>query len=364
MAVTGPFTRTIGSKKSGFYKTQTWWRQDGPPYRDPLPYSMYSCSYAPPESNTVQGPSLWTSSMTPALDRAYEKFKGKMKEGAELAVNLAERKQSVDMMSKRILQIAKFTKHLKRFEFHQALLTLGWRPKKVGKTWVRVGKHQVYTRKGVDRVPKLKRRSKAFSNNFLEVHFGWSPLIGDIGATVATLQNGVPPVRVHARGRYYTTLNMNYPPGNDQTGQRHKVDVSCALNAYVSVSNPNLWLANQLGFVNPVGVFWELVPFSFVVDWFTNVGSFLSQWTDFVGLNIVRATTTFFGKCDVISTIKEPRYYYPARDYYLRDYYKSDNTLVTRSVGISKPTLQLKPFQGLSVMRGATAIALLLQTMK
>jgi hypothetical protein len=37
-------------------------------------------------------------------------------------------------------------------------------------------------------------------------------------------------------------------------------------------------VARSLGMVDPLQVAWEIVPYSFVVDWFLPVGSFLSAW--------------------------------------------------------------------------------------
>lgn len=37
-------------------------------------------------------------------------------------------------------------------------------------------------------------------------------------------------------------------------------------------------LAATLGLNNPVGIYWEKIPFSFVVDWFVNVGDFIENY--------------------------------------------------------------------------------------
>lgn len=360
MSITGPFSKVIGGGTSGRYKTQTWYRQKRP-HLAPLPYAMYFASYGPYPANSVPGKvslDQYNSCKQVALDLAYEKFKGKLSDAAAVAVNIAERKQSVDMMAKRLSQIARFARQLKKGDFPSAMSTLGWRKKKRGDSWVRVGKHQTYTRKGVDKTPKFKSGAKNFGNNFLEVHFGWEPLIKDVGSVVGTLQNGVPPVRVSATGRSGCSVSMGYPIALYDQGQKRDYYNSVRLLAYVAVDNPNVWLANQLGFVNPISVAWEMVPFSFVVDWFSNVGSFLSQWSDFLGLSITRSSTTYHITCDTKTISNQGSYGGMMEIHY------SHNIQVERSVGIAKPALQLKPFRGLSVTRGLTAIALLLQTLK
>lgn len=42
-------------------------------------------------------------------------------------------------------------------------------------------------------------------------------------------------------------------------------------------TSPSLSTAQQLGLTNPAQLAWELVPFSFVVDWFIPVGDFFAQ---------------------------------------------------------------------------------------
>jgi hypothetical protein len=39
-----------------------------------------------------------------------------------------------------------------------------------------------------------------------------------------------------------------------------------------------LSLQRSLGLVNPLEIAWEVVPYSFVVDWFLPVGSYIAAW--------------------------------------------------------------------------------------
>jgi hypothetical protein len=55
-----------------------------------------------------------------------------------------------------------------------------------------------------------------------------------------------------------------------------------------------LLLADQLGLVNPASFIWEAIPFSFLVDWFANVGEFLSNLYPFPGAVVERPYRTSF----------------------------------------------------------------------
>lgn len=47
----------------------------------------------------------------------------------------------------------------------------------------------------------------------------------------------------------------------------------------ITVPNSAIMLS-QLGVTKPIGVLWELIPFSFVLDWFTDLSGFISQFED------------------------------------------------------------------------------------
>jgi hypothetical protein len=63
-------------------------------------------------------------------------------------------------------------------------------------------------------------------------------------------------------------------------------------SAGVDIANPNLWLANRMGVINPAVVAWDLVPWSFVVNMFVNVNAVLGSFTDLVGLNLTNVSVT------------------------------------------------------------------------
>jgi len=68
--------------------------------------------------------------------------------------------------------------------------------------------------------------------------------------------------------------------------------VKSTVAAQVVISNPNLWLLNRLGLINPVGVLWDAIPWSFLVGAFVNVNAMINSLTNEVGLNISDRSTT------------------------------------------------------------------------
>jgi len=211
-----------------------------------------------------------------ASNKCYEKFVGQLGETATWANNLVEGRQSLDMMTGRLGQVGSFANALRKGQFSKATNIL-----KLAKT------------------PRGVSSSKSYANNFLEYHFGWEPLVQDIGAAMNTLQDtdfGGKKLfaRVTERFSYYNRYVFDFGPEKGYDIVNENGTISVKMGAFATVSNPNAFLANQLGFVNPLAVAWEAVPYSFVVDWFANVGQCLSSFSDFVGVSIMHPYTTVF----------------------------------------------------------------------
>jgi hypothetical protein len=270
------------------------------------------------------------------LLKARERFVGKVQEKANWAVNLAEREQAISMMTARLGQMYQFCRHLRRGDIRGVAGLLG--TKDLG---------------------NARGASRKFSKNFLEWHFGWSPLIQDIYNSAEILSQDFD-TRVcsgSATERYELTGSAT-SGGQWANRGTQRFSVSCRVAGSYRVTNPNLRLASQMGLTNPATVAWELVPFSFVVDWFINIGDFLAQWDEFVGITLVepyysyrvRATGSF-------------RYWseHPSNVGALFGTISSALEQFDRVRGLPALTLTLNRGQILSVSRAVTACALLVQ---
>lgn len=274
---------------------------------------------------------------TIAKNMAYDKFRTKvLGDTAELGVNLAERRQAVRMIYDRAATLYVSYKLLRQGKFRLALKRLNVKILKKHERWTHV------------------RNASAF---WLEYHFGWSPLIGDIYSACEILQSGYgKPRSVKARGTAsdYEGFYSNYGSSTDLKDA--KLAFSCQTGAEVTITNPNLHLATRLGLTNPASVAWELIPFSFLVDWFFTVGTFLNSYSDFIGVSFKNAYTTTYGQASGSVLID---WRVGSGQYGLTCY--SSGFSVSRAQGLVSPIVYPKFKKGLSVTRAATAVSLLLQ---
>lgn len=343
----GPYTREtsrLGPSITGqgqghwYYQYRQWYRQRRP-YNLPLNY-QYIClevlnasGTREPDCNLYAG-GYDSVSYERAYNKAYAKLVSQLGDTSLWAVNIAEGKQSLAMIANRATQITRFCRALHRFDFPGASKALG-----------------------LNRVPKgLKAKSKAFANNFLEYHFGWEPLVQDIGSAVTTLGGKRPNKTIKSSGIGYWKDTYG-SSGSGLPGPYFvwNYKTSVRLHVTIQVANENTYMLQQLGFINPLSVAWELVPFSFVVDWFANVGQFLGSFSDFAGLTQINPYTS------LLQVGLTTRYSVPPGTVFTQLYRSSR---AARGQGITGPFLRIAPFKGLSAVRGLTAVSLLLQQMR
>lgn len=91
---------------------------------------------------------------------------------------------------------------------------------------------------------------------------------------------------------------------NGELSEKIAVSVTCGAN--YKVVSPSVRTANQLGLANLAEVAWNLAPWTFVVDWFIPVGSWLSQQGFEAGLEFVRGWRTVRSEHSIAGSTDRP----------------------------------------------------------
>lgn len=359
---------------------RTWYRQ-AKPYTLPLTYEydyrqvvFHVVLPGSPNMNLTMNYTnvpYWTDANleSQAYNKAYDKFVSKLKDSPQLAVNYAERRQALGMLERRFTQLLRFSKAIRKGKLGDAAKALGVRfhPRTAA-----IMENRKYRRGTPQNSKNVSIRGTAgvVSDLWLEFHFGLEPLVKDVHAMVQILQGGVPPARIRARAevrQQWVWWGYN-STGSEQYQVIGAEKCGWTIQADIIVSNPNLWLANQLGVVNPAAVAWELIPFSFLVDYVVNVGKFLESFTDFWGLTLLRPSRGYMyfrddlGFYNLWRTTGTPPN--TVSQYQPWQRYRTNRLLTKRIPGsIPGPTLRVTPWTGLSASRAATIVSLLVKDM-
>jgi hypothetical protein len=226
---------------------------------------------------------------TEVTNKARERFVNSLGDASSFGATItAEGRETYSMVVGGIVRMAQAARHVKRLELQKAANLLGV-PLFERTRKVRVGKRKTVLRQEMKWPTTNYWKSKTAANAWLFYSYGVAPLAADIHNGLDVLTRPLPDKRFRGSAKGSAQAFIPNPPytADSFTGQ-----YSVQISANVRVVNPNLWLANQLGLVNPAQWINEAVPFSFVLDWVSNWSQVISQMTDFSGLEVTRPITT------------------------------------------------------------------------
>jgi len=246
-----------------------------------------------------------------ANNRAYNKLVAEAHAArANLALSVIDLEKSIAMIALRGGQLLKAARSLKRGDF-------------AGAAGAFKGARSARGGRGRSRSRRRGDAAHGAADAWNELQFGWLPAIQDIHDAVKVLANTPPSLSISGHGSSKYEIG---PFFHTDTYPAAKVAgvVGVRMQCRVRVTSPNLLLLNELGLINPAYVLWDAVPFSFVLDWFYPIGTFLRHFTDFVGLEITDSFTTTYKK----ATDSASDFYVPS--------YRSASTAITvnRVLGI------------------------------
>lgn len=140
-------------------------------------------------------------------------------------------------------------------------------------------------------VKKRKSYTKDAAGLWLEYTFGWSPLVSDMYQAAGVLTDPYELSRAYGTCSTELVAVNHYNTGSiRQDDSVYRTRVVCT--AGLRITNPNIALLTQLGLSNPAAVVWDVIPFSFVVDWFVKMNRFVNTWNDMAGFAYVDPVTT------------------------------------------------------------------------
>jgi hypothetical protein len=302
------------------------------------------------------------------LAKARAKFSNLAAPSAEMLVNLIEARQSLSMITRRFTDLLKFAKACKRLDVKSAKRVL---------TEALSLRSKDSHRDALTKTRKAIVKAKSPAGMWLELHFGWAPLCEDLVNGMDLLQGDFKPRPIFGKssGKFDMDKTLLNPPdqpgGNGHDWSRihvqHWRHVRARVGAVVRIENPNLLLASRLGFVNPFSVINELVPFSFVLDWFSNWSQWLGAYSEFYGLSIENAyhtvhivtTSQYNSEGHVYGFGSPPPHWDNIGNLAINAVGVEFRTV--RTPGIPDVTLGLRLPAKLSLSRAATACSLLVQ---
>lgn len=210
--------------------------------------------------------------------RALSKLKNQQ---VDLSMALATRRQTMDLLASNAVRLATAYNQARRGNFSGAATTLGIRSS------VRPG-------------------TKSASSGWLQLQFGWMPLASDIFGAYQELTTEKPSsgdlvvLRVSDDSTGRTQSKAAYYPFGSSWYGGTEIEIETIFQRNLKQSYwwkldlESLHAASRNGLTDPLVVAWDLVPFSFMVDWLLPVGQYLRNCTADAGFIYLGGSQTYF----------------------------------------------------------------------
>lgn len=266
--------RTIVAPDGRSHAYRSWETQPRP-YHTPLPYQTQIGTSSDPTVLNSHGTNWYSAAMAfegssmeqAALRRLWAKLAEQMGPKAENLTAIAEIKSTSDMIRSRVMQMINFAQVLRSRDparFHRMLA-------------VQSGKHRFSWRE--------VRRD--LSSLWLELWLGWLPSMGDIYATISVFDSN-PHYDKMRVGTSVSDSKLIFREVDYQWQNYQSVKMNGAMVMGMEMRpwSNDVVLASSLGLTNPFLTAWDLVPLSFVWNWFNPVSAWLGQFSVLDGYSL------------------------------------------------------------------------------
>lgn len=238
--------------------------------------------------------------------KASKKFYTALRDSdLNLAVDIAEWRQASQMIGDTGAKLLNMAMKCRKFSFFV------WTIQKIvyenyGSRWSQPG-----ARKLLRYIPRYHRGyysglDRTFAKTWLSYQYGWRPLMSTLYGLVEIQRNHAMRIRVRAQSKttftklevLSSTYGLQY---TRKTTNVQQAQVQCDVSVDSSILND----VSRFTSLNPAVIAWELVPYSFVVDWFLDIGGYLGELEQSlekgVGLRFLRGFTTDLQRTTVVN---------------------------------------------------------------
>lgn len=207
-----------------------------------------------------------------------------------IAQTFGERGQTVNLIATTAARLAESFRALRRGDISGCVSTLGLSLKEV-------------TKKKPGAVKQFHRNFssdpyKSAASFWLEIQYGWRPLLNDIYGSAKTLADRKVNSENGSFYSYHTVRSSDslefdesfrvLGNGDDYTAKSIKSSYKSRFAITYVVENDLLRYSAQLGLTNPALLAYELTPFSFVLDWLIPISTYLKNSQASFGLRFIQ----------------------------------------------------------------------------
>lgn len=227
-----------------------------------------------------------------SVERLYEKIKSV--DDFNMGTALVEIGKTANLITSTVTRIAGAFSSLRRGRITDAFRHLGLRDRQtIRGTSLPFGSVRNHRLDLLRRAPSSGRdRLYDFAaTSWLELQYGWKPLLSDVydGATAAGhgLQQRGDDLIFRSVDEARDQASLKDSSGSEDRSRSSTEKFTVSHSVALKVVDEKLRSLSALGLSNPLPLVWEVIPFSFIVDWFVPVQSFLENVGAFSGYSIV-----------------------------------------------------------------------------
>jgi len=312
---------------------------------------------------------IYTDPTSSANSKALQKFFSNAdSKQSNVGVTMAELPRTVALIGDTATRLYNMYKRLKRFDVRGAFAAIGYHHPKLEKK---------ITRRSRSLPRTLPGRDEFASSAVLELQYGWKPLLSEVhNALVDVAERFLKDDRDimirgggSSNGEWQTSPRSN-PSTLGTTIVRSNSVNKCRVGylCFAQIIKADRRTAAGIGSQNPLEIAWELLPFSFVADWFMPIGAWVDSLGALEGLSFIQGSKSVLRRVEYTERLVGVRASSPAVRFKNEERTRKDVTF-TRTVLTGFPSgfgmLNLKGLdQVFGTAHTVNAIALLHQIMK